>query len=59
MFTKVYKISPRQYMTNKKLQHAKYLLLHSDLKIQMISELLSFTSQSHFSPVQAVDVTKS
>ncbi|WP_199616017.1 AraC family transcriptional regulator [Paenibacillus alkalitolerans] len=49
LFTKVYKISPRQYMTNKKLQHAKYLLLHTDLKIQMISELLGFSSQSHFS----------
>ncbi|XEC97486.1 helix-turn-helix domain-containing protein [Paenibacillus tarimensis] len=49
LFKKVYKISPRQYMTNKKLQHAKYLLLHTDLKIEMISEQLGFASQSHFS----------
>jgi len=49
LFTKVYKVSPRQYMTNKKLQQAKYLLIHTDLKIQMISEQLGFASQSHFS----------
>lgn len=49
LFTKVYKVSPRQYMTNKKLQQAKHLLLNSDLKIQTISEQLGFTSQSHFS----------
>lgn len=49
LFTKVYKVSPRQYMTNKKLQHAKHLLLHTDLKIQAISEQLGFASQSHFS----------
>jgi AraC-like DNA-binding protein len=49
LFTKVYKVSPRQYMTNKKLQHAKYLLLHTDLNIQLISEQLGFASQSHFS----------
>jgi AraC-like DNA-binding protein len=49
LFTKVYKVSPRQYITNKKLQQAKRLLLHTDLKIQMISEQLGFASQSHFS----------
>jgi AraC-like DNA-binding protein len=49
LFTKIYKVSPRQYITNKKLQKAKHLLLHTDLKIQMISEQLGFASQSHFS----------
>jgi AraC-like DNA-binding protein len=49
LFTKVYKVSPRQYITNKKLQLAKHLLLHTDLKIQMISDQLGFASQSHFS----------
>ena len=49
LFTKVYKVSPRQYMTNKRLQQAKYLLLHTNLKINMISERLGFASQSHFS----------
>lgn len=49
LFSKVYKISPRQYMTSKRLQQAKYLLVYSDLKIQNIAEQLGFASQSHFS----------
>lgn len=49
LFTKVYKISPRQYITNLRLKKSKHLLLHTDLKIQMISEQLGFASQSHFS----------
>uniref|UniRef100_UPI00403F3826 helix-turn-helix domain-containing protein n=1 Tax=Paenibacillus sp. FSL R7-0163 TaxID=2954530 RepID=UPI00403F3826 len=45
----MYKISPRQYITNLRLKKSKHLLLHTDLKIQMISEQLGFASQSHFS----------
>ena len=49
IFTKVHNISPRQYLTNKRLQQAKYLLLHSNLKIQAIAEQVGFHSVSHFS----------
>lgn len=49
LFSKVYRISPRQYITSKRLQQAKHLLVYSDLKIQDIAEQLGFASQSHFS----------
>lgn len=49
IFTQVYGMSPRQYLTQIKLNHAKQLLLDSELTIEAISTELGFASLSHFS----------
>ncbi|WP_256710614.1 AraC family transcriptional regulator [Paenibacillus sp. FSL H8-0548] len=49
LFTKVYGLSPRQYISRRKLMLAKELLVTSYLPISEISERLGFQSSSHFS----------
>lgn len=49
VFTKIYGIAPRQYLTSLKLTKAKQLLIDSDLTIEVIAEKLGFSSLSHFS----------
>ncbi|MBP1988745.1 helix-turn-helix domain-containing protein [Paenibacillus eucommiae] len=49
IFTQVYGMSPRQYLSDIKLNQAKKLLLSSELTIEAISDELGFTSLSHFS----------
>ncbi|QJD86905.1 AraC family transcriptional regulator [Cohnella herbarum] len=49
IFTKIYGISPRQYVSQMKLNEAKRLLVNTDLSVQAISERLGFHSVYHFS----------
>lgn len=49
IFTQVYGMSPRQYLTQIKLNQAKQLLLKSELTMEAISTELGFASMSHFS----------
>jgi AraC-like DNA-binding protein len=49
IFTKVYGLSPRQYVSWQKLKLAKELLVTSNQPIAMIAEKLGFQSASHFS----------
>ncbi|MBP1988543.1 AraC family transcriptional regulator [Paenibacillus eucommiae] len=49
IFTKVYGRSPRQYLSQLKLNQAKQLLLSSELTVDAISRELGFASSSHFS----------
>jgi len=49
LFTKVYGMSPRQYMTMMRLKKAKELLIQTDLTIDAISEQSGFSSPGHFS----------
>lgn len=49
VFTKIYGVAPRQYLTSLKLTKAKWLLINSDLSIEAIAEKLGFSSLSHFS----------
>lgn len=49
MFTKVYGLSPRQYVSKQKLNMAKELLVTSNFPIGVIAEKLGFQSASHFS----------
>lgn len=49
IFTKIYGISPRQYVTQLKLTRAKHLLVSTNWTVEQISNLLGFHSASHFS----------
>lgn len=49
VFTKVYGMSPRDYILSVRLEKAKKLLLTTDLTMDDISERLDFSSASHFS----------
>ncbi|MHA6485087.1 helix-turn-helix domain-containing protein [Paenibacillus sp. strain BS8-2] len=49
LFTKVYGLSPRQYISKQKLMLAKELLVTSYLSVTDIAERLGFQSASHFS----------
>ncbi|WP_284646533.1 AraC family transcriptional regulator [Paenibacillus silviterrae] len=49
MFSKVYGLSPRQYVSRQKLKLAKELLVTSNLPMNAIAERLGFQSASHFS----------
>ncbi|MFK7693489.1 helix-turn-helix domain-containing protein [Paenibacillus sp. HJGM_3] len=49
VFTKVYGLSPRQYISTLKLKEAKELLVRTNLTIESIAKQLGFGSASHFS----------
>ncbi|MFC5401387.1 AraC family transcriptional regulator [Cohnella soli] len=49
VFTKVYGMSPRQYLTQLMLKQAKQHLLENELTIEAIAAKLGFSSISHFS----------
>lgn len=49
IFTKVYGISPRQYVSRLKMNTAKMLLMNTDESIGEIASRLGFTSLNHFS----------
>lgn len=49
IFTQVYGISPRQYVSRLKQNKAKELLLNTDMTIQAIAHELGFNSIQHFS----------
>jgi AraC family transcriptional regulator len=49
LFSKVYGLSPRQYVSRQKLMLAKEMLVTSHLQISEIAEQLGFQSASHFS----------
>lgn len=49
IFMQVYGMSPRQYLTQLKLNKAKHLLLESEMSIEDIAQQLGFSSLSHFS----------
>lgn len=49
VFTKIYGISPRQYISKLKLKEAKRLLVVTNETIESIALLLGFGSASHFS----------
>lgn len=49
LFSKVYGLSPRQYVSQQKLKLAKELLVTTHLPMTDIAEKLGFQSASHFS----------
>ncbi|MFS0873742.1 helix-turn-helix domain-containing protein [Paenibacillus xylanilyticus] len=49
IFKEIYGISPRQYVTEKKLKHAKQLLVSTNKTIEDIADELGYHSVSHFS----------
>jgi AraC-like DNA-binding protein/mannose-6-phosphate isomerase-like protein (cupin superfamily) len=49
IFTKIYGLSPRQYVSQMKLSESKRLLVNTNLSVQSISERLGFHSVYHFS----------
>lgn len=49
IFTNVYGISPRAYLSRRKLLEAKRYLMESKLTVEQIAELLGFASSAHFS----------
>lgn len=49
LFSKVYGLSPRQYLSRQKLNAAKELLVTTNLPMADIAEKLGFSSASHFS----------
>lgn len=49
LFTKVYKVSPITYHSNKRIEYAKDLLISTDYTIHQISEILNYSSVSYFS----------
>lgn len=49
IFTKVYGVSPRQYLSMRKWRKAKELLVTSNLTVNAIAEHLGFQSVNHFS----------
>ena len=49
IFAKKFNTSPKQYLINKKLNHAKDLIVSSNLSITEISEYTGFQSVYHFS----------
>jgi AraC family transcriptional regulator len=49
LFSKVYGLSPRQYVSQLKLKQAKELLVTTHLSMNLIADKLGFQSASHFS----------
>lgn len=49
LFKEVYGISPRQYLTQLHIRHAKELLVHTTQSIESIADRLDFSSVQHFS----------
>ncbi len=49
IFKQRYGISPRQYLSNCILREAKQLLGRSEVSVELVAELLGYTSASHFS----------
>lgn len=49
VFTHVYGVSPRQFLSGLKLNEAKRLLVTTDQSVAAIAELLGFHSATHFS----------
>lgn len=49
LFSKVYGLSPRQYISRQKLNSAKEFLVTTNLSVTDIAEKLGFRSASHFS----------
>jgi AraC-like DNA-binding protein len=49
IFTQVYGISPRQYVSELKLKQAKELLVLTDVTVEEIARRLGFSSVHHFS----------
>ena len=47
-FTEIMKISPNDYVNNLRIDHAKKLLINSNLSIAEISYACGFPSQSYF-----------
>lgn len=51
MFQKYYGISPMQYLSERRIQEARYLLLHTDNNLSQICSTVGFSSPSYFSQV--------
>jgi AraC family transcriptional activator of pobA len=49
VFKQIYNISPQQYLSFKRLNDAKTLLLQSNLKVEQIAESLGYHDIAHFS----------
>lgn len=49
LFRRQLGVSPRQYLTEKRMQHALYLLEHSDLSVQQIADRVGYSNLSAFS----------
>lgn len=49
LFSKIFGMSPRQYITSQRLLQAKEKLIQTDQSIESIAYDLGFSSQSHFS----------
>lgn len=49
IFKRRYGISPRQYLSNCILREAKQLLGRPEVSVELVAELLGYTSASHFS----------
>lgn len=49
LFTSVYGLPPRAYLSNRKLAEIKRYLLESKLTVEQIAELMGFASPAHFS----------
>ena len=49
IFKQRYGLSPRQYLSNCILREAKQLLGRSEVSVELVAELLGYTSASHFS----------
>lgn len=49
MFTRVYGVSPRQYMSTLMLKKAKLLLMDPNLTVEAVSERLGYRNIAHFS----------
>lgn len=50
-FSKVFGISPINYAINLKLEHAKWLLVQSDLSIKQIAEKVGYHNLQHFTNI--------
>jgi AraC-like DNA-binding protein len=50
-FQKLYKTSPRRWLTSKRLEYAKQLLLRSNDNIQEICYDIGFENDSHFNRI--------
>lgn len=49
LFKQVYHMSPRKYLSLKKINHAKALLLESSLTIEYVGEQVGYYDSAHFS----------
>ena len=51
IFTEEYKLSPKQYLTEVRINKAKQLLTDGFLKINAVAAQCGFTNQYHFSRI--------